>query len=87
MLIAGIYNPSERDYNKSDLHKWSQVSSQVWHKALWDGFGKDSIHRASLAATTCKGLSVSMSEQTDFLKSLKKCALALYICLPLIAGS
>lgn len=63
LLIAG--NPAVRDYNESDLYNCSQVSSQVRHKALWDGSGKDSIQRASLAATMCKGLSVSMSQQTN----------------------
>lgn len=58
--------------------------------ALWDGSGKNSTYRASLAAATCKGLSVLKSQKTNkqtrelrfLFVSLKICALALYVCLP-----
>lgn len=52
----------------SDLHNFCQVSSQVWRKALWNGSGVDPVGRAWFAATTCKGLSVMMSQQTNWLK-------------------
>lgn len=49
----------------SDLHNVCQVSSQVWRKALLDGSGVDPVGRTWFTATTCKGLSVMMSQQTN----------------------
>lgn len=71
---------------RSDLFIISvNFNSQVWHKALWDISGMDPINEALFAATTCKGLGVMMSQQTDSSFDFtwgKNCALALYVCLP-----
>lgn len=56
-LIAGICNPSVRDYNESDLHNCSKVSSQVMAQStmgrFWKGLHSQGLARHHLQRAPC----------------------------------